>query len=173
MTAKDFNRCLRMIKDGDNRGMEIVYKNYYEKLVLTARLAIKDDFWAEEIASNVLLSIFKNASHYGRVSYPNAWIYKAVKFAIGNFIDREERCVFTELIDDVYPSLNRNIDFKMDFKAALEKLSQRQQDVVQLYYIYGLKAKDAAKILGISKSTFNREINFIKNFLKFFKNFSK
>ena len=50
MPPKEFNDCLTRIKNGDNRGLEPIYINYYEKLVLTANCELHDRGIAEEVA---------------------------------------------------------------------------------------------------------------------------
>lgn len=169
MTTKDFNRCLQWIKNGDKRGMEEIYNHYYNKLKFSAALEVNNKANAEDIASNVLISIFKNAANYGYIDNPNAYMYRAVKFAVINFKKQNAKYVYSELLDDVYCSYEEKMDVKVDFMRFLETLPQRQREIVQLNYVYGFKIKETAKILHISVSTVNRDLLALKQELtKFF-----
>lgn len=171
MNAKEFNGCLKLIKDGNCRGIEQIYNNYYEKLLLTVNLEIDNRYVAEDIVSNVFTSIFCNAANYKYIRRPNAWMYKIAKFAIINYKKVNKKYVFTEAIDEKFMLKDRNINFKIVVKQTLEQLPKRQQDVVLLHFIYGLKIWETAKSLKISVSTVNREIIGLRKKLKFLLNY--
>ncbi len=167
MNAKEFNKCIRLIKAGNNQGIERIYNCYYEKLKLTIDLEVKNKDITEDIASNVIISIFSNAQNYKYIKKPNAWMYKATKFAIINYKKIIKKYVFTELIDDVYPTKDNDINFKILVKQTIEQLPQRQKEIVLIHYIYGSNIRETAKIIGLSVSTVNREIIVLKDKLKF------
>lgn len=168
MTTKDFNRCLQWIKNGDKRGMTELYNHYYEKLKFTAALEVQNEASAEDIASNVLISIFKNAANYGYIDNPNAYMYRAVVFAAINYKKQNIKYVYTELLDNVYCAYDANVELKVDFMRFLEKIPQRQREIVQLHYVYGFKITETAKFLHVSVSTVNRDLLEIRKELKKF-----
>lgn len=157
-----------MIAVGNKRGMEDIYKYYYEKLLLTVGLEIKNRENTEDIVSGVLISIFKNAANYGYIKNASAWMYNAAKFAIMNFKKRNEKYVYEDFIDEGYSAKDLKIDFKVDFKRFLETLPEREREVVLLHYIYGFKIPETAKYLKVSVSTVNRDIVLLKEKMKNF-----
>lgn len=171
MTTKDFNRYLSLIASGDGCGMEEIYNCFHDKLKFTAFLEVNDKATAEDIASNVLLSIFKNAANYGYIKNPNAWLYSAVKYAIFNFKKREAKYVYTEFMDEIYPAKDDKLELRIDLKQFLDTLPKRRQEIIQLHYLYGLTIKQTAKLLKISVSTVNRELVSLKDKLEIFRNF--
>ena len=82
MTPKEFNNCLARIKRGDNSGLEQIYNFYYEKIVVSAQYELHDRYKAEEIASNIMVNILKNAKKFSYVRNPNMWISRATQFAV-------------------------------------------------------------------------------------------
>lgn len=173
MTAKDFNRCLRLIAKGNNSGMSEIYNNYYAKLLLTARLEVNSSFIAEDIASNVLLSIFENAANYKTILNPDAWMYKSVIFAIINYKRNNEKYVYSDFIEEQDNFLEEKLNLKIEVYRLLAKLPERQRQIVQLHFVYGLKLIDTARTLKISYSTVCRDIRLLREELKNFKNFIK
>jgi RNA polymerase sigma factor, sigma-70 family len=166
MTPKEFNDCLNRIKNGDNRGLEPIYIKYYEKLVLTANCDLRDRGKAEEVASSVMVTILKNAGHYDYIKHPDAWMYKAVKFAVIRCKQNHRNEVLTDFSDFTQPAKDERITFKLAFCDALKHCSPRQREIIQLHFVYALNIRQTAKTMGISVSTVKREISAIREKLK-------
>lgn len=167
MTPKEFNDCLNRIKNGDSRGMEPIYVNYYEKLVLTANCELHDRGRAEEVASSVMITIFENAGHYEYINFPDAWMYKAVKFAVIRQKQRLQREMLTDFSDFRYESKDEGMTFGIAFRGILENCTSRQREIVLLHFVYGLNIRKTAKAAGISVSTVKREISAVRSRLEF------
>ena len=171
MTSKEFNHCLKLIVEGNRDGIEKIYEHYYSKLVLTVDLDANDRSFAQDVVSNLMLSIFRNASHYSYIKSPDSWMYKAAKFAFINYKKSNKKYVYTEFIDDVYPKVDRKLDLKIEVANALRRLTPRQREIVQLHFVYGMKIRETAKIVGVSISTVNRAIIVVRDKLKYLKDF--
>lgn len=63
--------------------------------------------------------------------------------------DRERRDAFSNFFTDVKPVVLDLLD---------SKLTQRQMEVVKLYYLYGKTQEDIATILDLSQSTVSRHL---------------
>lgn len=171
MSTKEFNRYLRLIVSGDKRGMAALYNYYYEKIKLSAESEGISEANAHDVASKVLLDIFSHAESYGYIENPKAWMYRVIKNAIVNFKKQNAKYVYTEFMDEIYPAKDEKLDFKIDFSKFISKLPPRQQELVKLHYIFDFRIKEAAKIMGISVSTVNRDIALLKLELKKFKKY--
>ena len=169
MTPKEFNDCLNRIKNGDNRGLEPIYIKYYEKLVLTANCDLRDRGKAEEVASSIMITILKNAARYDYIKHPDAWMYKAVKFAVIKCKQHSRNEVLTDFTDFSQPAGNENITFKLAFRDVLKNCSTRQCEIILLHFVYALNIRKTAKVMSISASTVKREIQNIREKLKFLK----
>lgn len=148
-----------------------IYNYYFEKLLLTAFSEVKCRNIAEDVASNVLISIFNNAAHYKYIKKPNSWIFQALKFALSNYKKRNEKYVYAEFIDEAYSSKDQNWDMKIEFANTLAKLPIRQQEIIQLHFVYGMTISETAKELEISTSTVKRQINSLREELRIFLNY--
>lgn len=166
MTPKEFNECLIRIKNGDNRGLEPIYINYYEKLVLTANCELRDRGRSEEVASSIMITILKNAARYDYIKHPDAWMYKAVKFAVIKCKQNVRNEVLTDFTDFSQPARNENITFKLAFRDVLKNCSTRQCEIILLHFVYALNIRKTAKVMSISASTVKREIQIIREKLK-------
>lgn len=166
MTPKEFNDCLTRIKNGDNRGLEPIYINYYEKLVLTANCELHDRGIAEEVASSVMITILKNAARYDYILHPDAWMYKAVKFAVIKCKQNARNEVLTDFTEFSQPARNENVTFKLAFRDVLKNCSTRQCEIILLHFVYALNIRKTAKVMSISASTVKREIQNIREKLK-------
>ena len=65
MTSEEFNDCLDRIKRGDNRGLEPIYLDYYEKLVLIPNCKLHARWKAEEVATAVMHAIVRHTTIRG------------------------------------------------------------------------------------------------------------
>ena len=166
MTPKEFNECLIRIKNGDNRGLEPIYINYYEKLVLTANCELRDRGRSEEVASSIMITILKNAARYDYIKHPDAWMYKAVKFAVIKCKQNVRNEVLTDFTDFSQPARNENITFKLAFRDVLKNCSTMQCEIILLHFVYALNIRKTAKVMSISASTVKREIQIIREKLK-------
>ena len=173
MTPKEFNECLIRIKNGDNRGLEPIYINYYEKLVLTANCELHDRGIAEEVASSVMTTILKNAARYDYINHPDAWMYKAVKFAAIKCKQHSRNEVLTDFTEFTQQAKDEKITFKLAFREALKNCSTRQCEIILLHFVYALNIRRTARLLGISASTVKREIQNIRGKLEFLKKLNK
>ncbi len=167
MTSENFNTCLQLIANGNKYALKDIYNYYHPRLLFTARLDVKNKADAEDIVSNVFMSILKNAKNYGPVECPNAWMLGSLKYAILNFRKGNSKYVYTEFIDETYYSKDFSTEFKTEINYAVSKLPKRQQEVFQLFYLYDYDIEEIANFLLVSRSTVNREIAVIKEKLKY------
>ncbi len=167
MTAKEFNDCLRMIRDKDSRGMARFYKHYYKRLRTTVLAMIRDEDVAEDMASDLMCRIFENADKYGYIDNPNAWMYSAAKNAVVDYI-RQNNIVIVddEIVDNAIcdPKLERSLEFG----EALSHFDRRVRMVLLLHYAYGYNYDEIADDLGISLSTVKRDIISSRSRLAFY-----
>jgi predicted transcriptional regulator len=64
-------------------------------------------------------------------------------------VDRERRHAMREFFEQVAPAVESLID---------EELTDRQREVVKLYYFYGKTQEDIAEILDLTQSTVSRHL---------------
>ena len=166
MTPKEFNNCLARIKRGDNSGLEQIYNFYYEKIVVSAQYELHDRYKAEEIASNIMVNILKNAKKFSYVRNPNMWISRATQFAVFSSkmnvklevltgFDFLSGAIFPE---SVYAGDNDTLTFRMAFYEILDKCTERQRNIICMHYVHKLNLRETAKVMNISVSTVKREI---------------
>lgn len=174
MTPREFNNCLARIKRGDNSGLEQIYNFYYEKIVVSAQGELHDRYKAEEIASNIMVNILKNAKNFSYVRNPNLWMSRATQFAVFSSkmdVKCEVLTGFDFLTESVFPESvyaddNETLIFRMAFYEILDGCTKRQRNIVYLHYVLRLNLRETANLMNISVSTVKREIVIVRDKLR-------
>ena len=173
MTEKSFNLCLSRFRLGDRESLEKIFNEYNAKNYSVALRILRNETWAEEVAANVIYHIAEYAKRgKGHVCNPGAWVYQITKYAAFKFLETErpDRLELKEEIVTVYNDIEDS-DFRMDFKIAAEKLSDKFREYADLYFIYGLKYKHIAEKYGVSENFVKLSFVHIRKHLK--KNYKK
>lgn len=79
MNHKEFNECLKRLREGDKNGLAPIFDEYYKKLVFYADTLLPNLNISEDIVSPVLLKILRNPERYGYIKNPTAWLHTVVK----------------------------------------------------------------------------------------------
>ncbi|MCL1900889.1 MAG: RNA polymerase sigma factor [Firmicutes bacterium] len=171
MLPKKFNSCLDMIRSGNNRGLEEIYYEYYEKMKLYAQLRVNNYAAAEDIASNLLKYILEKANNLKYIENPNAWIYTAVKNSTVNYIREKVKTVDIENNSEDFFSSNNNYALRKALIDNIKNLKPIQTEILTLHYIYGFKYHEISPMLNLPIGTIKSHIFEIKKSLQHLKKF--
>ena len=151
------------IFNGDLPAYELLFKQNYPVLKKYAAKLIRNPEAAEEIASDVLISIWKKRHELPQITFFRAYLYRSVRNACLNFLRAEKKPLDEELLRDVADFstpetllLNSELNFRIQ-KAVLE-LPPKCKACFSLVKEEGLSYKEAAQILGISPKTVDAQI---------------
>lgn len=145
------NRC-------EKPPFETLYEQYFDQIVryLAKRLGNIQD--AEDLAGDVFLYCYKNYDQYDpERSAVSTWLYLVVNSRLKNhYRDRRDSADISELAESLFAEhvdMERAVYLEQlrDFLAGgLERLPERQRDIVVMRYFRQMEFADIAAELGIT-----------------------
>lgn len=135
---------------------ERVYIEFKDKVARYIRGKIPNEHEAEDIVSDVFVKVFNGLAGYDESkSSLSTWIYTITRNTVTDYFRTAKR--FCEISDELYSEddteeILLNEETLEGLADALERLSERERDIIVLRY-YGEKTlKNIAETLGISYS---------------------
>ena len=137
--------------------MEKIYLEYKEKVFHYVRGRVSCAADAEDVTSEIFLKVQTALDSYdAEKSTLSTWIYTITHNAVCNYYREEsKRALALEDIagfplgDDVADEIENEI-LKENLAIALETLSEREQDMIVLYYYHEIPLRDIAIKMGIT-----------------------
>ena len=137
--------------------MEKIYLEYREKVFRYVRGKVRNEADAEDILSEIFLKIQTSLHSYDeKKATLSTWIYTITHNAVCNYYREQSRCALSldenalcSDTDDVMTEIENEI-LKESLAIALETLSEREQDVIVLYYYHEIPLRDIAIKMGIT-----------------------
>ena len=157
--------------------MEKIYLAYREKVFRYVRGKVANAADAEDVTSEIFLKVQTGLHSYDEEKATlSTWIYTITHNAVCNYyraasqralpLDENVLCSDT---DDVMTEIENEI-LKEKLAIALETLSEREQDVIVLYYYHEIPLRDIAIKMGITytnaKFIKHQAINKLKHIMK-------
>ncbi len=141
-----------------------------EKIIFSVLRYIHDCDEAKDIASDIILFILQNADKIGVVENPNSWICSVSKHYAINFIRKDSKILKT---DKLYASTScpPNMELCDELTESIQRLSELEQTLLELQFVYGYKNKELSKMLKTPVVTKKRQVYTIKAKLKNLKKF--
>jgi len=144
-----------------------LYKQYYQQVYNIALRYTKNHQDALDVSQETFIRVFLNIEKVDMSSNVAAWISTIAKNQALNFLRRNRRnlvplneALASEMIGEHLPR-NRLSPEEHHFihslaqmiRRAMEKLSKKQKEIVELYYLEEMGVKEIAERMGISAST--------------------
>ncbi len=150
MNGVELKSIFDLIKNKDNYGIELLYKDHYRFIIGTAFSITKNEDNAKDVLQNVFYKLFTMSKD----KFPNkgemTWLYTVIKNEALMYIRKEKNVL--ELKDNIeVPCIDKNIaDFiEMDhYNSLIKNLDDKQREVVTLKIIGGLSHKEIAETLN-------------------------
>lgn len=169
MNKRKFNKLLDKLRNHDNSALEPIYNEYHGRITYTALQIVRDYSEATDIASDIFLYLLENADSVDYIEYPDAWMRRLTKNFSIDFVRRDAKLMKTDNFvfkNDSEPNISEKACLCLEIAAAVGRLSEQQQNLFELHYIYGFKYKEIAATLSIPIGTIKRKIQEIKTELK-------
>jgi len=132
-----------------------IYLEYREKVAAYVKSRISDSCAAEDVVSEVFVKVFKKLESYdeSRASL-STWIYTITRNTVIDYYKKtktqslpfDEIAAAEAAVDDA----SAGEELLANLANALEKLSQRERDLIILHYYQGYTLKRIADTLGTS-----------------------
>ena len=135
----------------------LIYTQYCDKVSRFVRYKIYNPFDVEDIVQTVFLKVYSNLDQYDETKASlSTWIYTITHNTVYDYLKDKRDHPVLELIDNTVDSAEEPDDSLLNKEAleelacALEKLPQKERDVIILIYYHGKPKTEVAKILAIS-----------------------
>lgn len=158
MEQSNDSELVRMAQNGDRKAFEQLAERYYTMVYRVAYKATGNQEAAEDITQEVFFQLVdKIASFQFRSSF-STWLYRIVMNTAQNVqkrdsIKRDKEANHSDLVlPQGYGSAEDSVALKQVF-ALVDKLPEKQKEVVLLVLCEGLSHREAADILGCAEAT--------------------
>ena len=158
-TADPDYGLIRAIAQGDEFAMDELYARHGPGLLayLSSRLGNRQ--WAEEVLQEVMLAVWQSASGFRGESRVYTWIIIIARNRAINALQRD-KSLHDKPLEDETGSIPAQSDAVLEhnaqldeLRAALTKLSDEQQETLELVFFHGLSNLETAAVLNISSGT--------------------
>jgi len=156
---------IRLIRSGDEKAFETVYRLYANNLYIVAKSYVQDDFIAQEIVQKIFILFWDKRKELDIRSNVNGYLFMMVKNKCLDYLrkprkvisidgqEQKERDIhFYALQDDGASRLIKS-ELEMRIQEGIELLPDACKAVFLKTKIEGMKYREAAKELNISVKT--------------------
>ena len=150
------NQLLARIQRGDEKALELLYKEYGALFSHVARYYLMDKSLKDEVLSETFLEIVKtSARSFDSVGNGINWIHTIIKRKAYAKNAEVNKTSFED-IETVYSlalCMSDDTQEKLEIKEALSKLNEDENKVLYMKFWEGLTVREIAKILDKPKSS--------------------
>ena len=138
--------------------MEKIYLEYREKVFRYVRGKVASTADAEDVTSEIFLKVLSSLNSYDEEkSTLSTWIYTITHNTVCNYyrerskraLSLDENALCSDTDDGVVAEIENEI-LKENLAIALETLTEREQDIIVLYYYHEIPFRDIAVKMGIT-----------------------
>lgn len=152
----------------DEKAFEVLFKNYYVKLVFFANKFLNDQQSSEEVVSETFTCLWEERTKVHISRSVSAYLYRSVQNRCLNYLKHKK--IESEYVNYLarhnmlteIPALNRNPcqekEIEQQLKKAIEELPEKCRAVFKLSRFENLKNREIAETLQISEKTVERHM---------------
>ena len=135
--------------------MEKIYLEYREKVLRYVRKRVHNEADAEDVTSDIFLKVLSSLDSFDEEKATlSTWIYTVAHNTVCNYYRSQGRAELSLDEGVAVPSDEddeiENEILKEELAIALETLSEREQDIIVLYYYHEIHLRDIAAKMGIT-----------------------
>jgi RNA polymerase sigma-70 factor (ECF subfamily) len=160
MTSDDESEWLRQTASGDRTAFERIYRAYHRRVFGYLLRMIGSADRADELASDVLLEVWKSAGKFRGASRVSTWIFGIARFkALSSLRRATPETIDVEEAGDLQDAAELQDDMliketlRTRIREALTKLSAQHREVIELTFYQGFSYPEIAEILGCPVNT--------------------
>jgi RNA polymerase sigma-70 factor (ECF subfamily) len=165
----ELSQLMKQTQDGDGSAYHVLLLRLEAMLQSFVRNYIRDDAY-EDVIQEVILAIHSKRHTFNSEQLFLPWFYAIARYKVIDWIRAKGRAQVLISVDpDDLASAESN-ELSMDvLESMLDKLPEKQRDVIRVVKFDGLSIRDAAEKLNISESDIKVTIHrAIKNLKKIF-----
>ncbi len=147
VNESDDAALLRRVAGGERVAFEMLFRRFQPRLRGFVRRITGDPSLAEEIADDVMMTVWQNAARFEFRSKPSTWIFGIAHRSAANGLRRRKR-VDSEprLPVDATTDTSGQVEAAQWLEAAFAKLSNDHRSVMELTIIHGFSYEEIAQI---------------------------
>ncbi|MBS7156258.1 MAG: sigma-70 family RNA polymerase sigma factor [Sanguibacteroides justesenii] len=148
----------RLLRSGNQKGMELLFDVYYKSLVVWADTFLRDMNMAEDVVQDFFLSVW-NGKTYQKFEPATlaSFLYVSVRNRCLNRLDKQDifhHAVELDHVDLAFEEYNeRHDEIVAKVLEEIALLPDRSREVMNGVFVEGLKYREVAERYGISLST--------------------
>jgi RNA polymerase sigma-70 factor (ECF subfamily) len=159
MTDAQFEAAILLIVNGSRDGLREIYDAYAKQIYQVIAGIVKDPQDAEDLTADLFLKLWETASQYKPGSGHKRYITVMARNLAIDFMRKKGRLSF-ELDDDESgteaadsQNIENEVEGSMEFAQALDALSPKQRQIVDLHIGMQLTLQEVSDTLGIPLGT--------------------
>jgi RNA polymerase sigma factor (sigma-70 family) len=154
-------QLLDRIADGDRPAMQTLYRRHHLSVYRFVRRLVGDNVMAEDVVSEVFLSVWRHAAQFEGRSQVSSWLLAIARFsAISTLrrrrkdimLDEDEVAHVPDNADDPEMVMQKN-DRVTVLRQCLTHLSHDHRTIIDLVYYHDKSIDEVARIVGVPKNT--------------------
>jgi len=147
-------RLLQRIAENDGDAFETLFDSYYPRLFRFLFRLTRSHGAAEELANDVLLTLWKDADRFRGESKVSTWIFGiAYRQALAHLRKRKFKLVPFVEHDAAVDEAGAQFEREDWVRRGVEELPSKQKLTVMLVYFLGLSCEETAEVTGVPVST--------------------
>ena len=156
------------IRKGSKEYFELLFRKYYQSLVIFSNHFIDDKTAAEDIVQEFFTRMWEQRESIGIGGSVKNYLFRSIKNSTLNYITYNSKFSRNEKTQSLIETLHSldpiDIDeLEIEVINALNKLPERGREIFLLHYKDGYTYEEIAGMLGISKNTVKTHILRSKN----------
>ena len=145
------DKLIREAKRGDATAFTELIQLYTQSMYKSARAILHHDEDVADAISETILTCWEKIGQLKQDKYFKTWLIRILINKSNDILRKRENLFFTDEMPEV-PATDNNFE-NIEWKEALNSLSERYRIVIMLYYVEGFKTSEIGQILDISEST--------------------
>jgi RNA polymerase sigma-70 factor (ECF subfamily) len=157
MPLDDEGRLVRMAQSGDGEAFTQLYEEYFDRVYRFVFFRVADELLAEDLASQVFLKAWEHLHGYRPRGPFLAWLYAIARNAVIDYYRTRKQVLSLEEVTPIAAQddkLEDRLQLEFDVKAlqaAMQRLTQEQQEVITLKFVADYNTAQIAKEMGKSE----------------------
>ena len=145
---------LRRVADCDRGAFEELFENYHPRLFAFLFRLTRSHGAAEELANDVMLTLWKDAGRFRGESKVSTWIFGiAYRKALSHLKKRKLTLVSIKDDDAIVGDTSTQFEREDWVRQGIQVLPPKQKLTVMLVYFLGLSCEETASVSGVPVNT--------------------
>lgn len=166
---------LNLLKKGEKKGLEMLFRKFYSPLVVYACKFLKEQTEAEDVVQEVFIKFWKRDQFTDIQDYLRSYLYQSVHNACLNRLALRKGHICSgleyarNLAEEEIPDEKERLDYLQEIYQEIENLPEKTRMVFQSVILEGKRYKQVAEEQNISintvKTLLSRALSALRNHL--------